>query len=1238
VDNAAELAPFVPRLLLSRREDAPRRWQIEGTMVLVDISGFTSLSEQLAARGRAGTEDLVQTLTRIFTLLLSATDDGGDVVKFAGDALLVLYEGAEHERRACHAAHAMQRMLGLVGNLRLGGARARLRMSVGVHTGHFDMLLTGGTHQNLVVAGPEMTELMRLQDAAVAGETLVSPATAVALAAGALAGGHDGGRMLRRAPHVEQTGGLTRAPRVRPDKIRRYLPEAFAQRPDLLLGDSEHRSAAIAFVQVSDLNRRLGGDVLGVVDRLTAVVERACREHGVTLLDADMAKDGFRYFMTAGAPIAEEDPEGRLGRALVEIVSAGDELPVRAGLTSGRVFGGAVGPGFRRTYTVMGDTTNLAARLTAKAQQGTVLAQRRVLERARTHFATAHVDAVAVKGKREPIPVVRIDAATGRRPSTLSDVGFVGREYELTAIAAEFASVRAGAGAAVELVGEAGAGKSRLAREALSRLGLPVLAVYGDPVGASIPYQALRMLLRPLLGIPLDTGSGAAGAELTARVVDELPQLGDWLPLLAPMAGADVAPTKAVAGLDERFRVARAQAALAELLAELVAEPTALMLDDAQWLDQSSADALRACFAELHRRPWAVLATRRSDAPGAALFGPAIAVASFGADAARRLVAEGAGRPLRPAQIEAIVRRGDGNAHFLLELAAGGAVGELPDSVEEVVAGRMDALDAFDRDVLRQAAVLGTRFHRELYAEATGDRALANGQPPPGLDAFVALHGDGTLTFRREVYRDVAYGQLSFRRRRELHRRALQAIESRAELVDAPLAAMALHAFEAGLWEPAYRHSRRAGEHAAAANATEEAVGFCRQALRAAARCDAPVEEISAVQELLADSARLAGHVDDCLSGYRSAARNADPASAARIAGKMAQALREHGRYDAALRAIGRARRQLAMAAEPHLTLAVNLDIGEAGIRHLQGRSAQARRLAEAVLLLTNEGDPADDELAAVRAHAMFLWDLVTVDLDGPAAARYRDAPLKTFMRLGDAYHESAVANNLGVISYWSGEWAAAVEHYLRAESASNRAGDVAGAAFELANVGEILVLQRRVLDAIEVLSRALRTFEATGHAFGVAFCHGQLGACQLARGDFEEAERLLGASIAGFRAIGMESQALDVRTRIVELHLARGAAAAGEEVDSIVADVSRDGSAAVLGPRALRLQATAFAARGLAGEAEASLRRSVEDARSLGLDYERALSLRALGELSGDAGAREQASAVLRRLGVSGA
>src|SRR4051812_811362 len=104
-------APYLPRLVrawAAEADSAPSR-VIDGSLVSVDISGFTALSEQLQARGRAGAEELVLVLSGVFELLIGVAGRlGGDVLKFRGDALLVLFDGPGHEVRAARAASDMQ--------------------------------------------------------------------------------------------------------------------------------------------------------------------------------------------------------------------------------------------------------------------------------------------------------------------------------------------------------------------------------------------------------------------------------------------------------------------------------------------------------------------------------------------------------------------------------------------------------------------------------------------------------------------------------------------------------------------------------------------------------------------------------------------------------------------------------------------------------------------------------------------------------------------------------------------------------------------------------------------------------------------------------------------------------------------------------------------------------------------------------------------------------------------------
>src|ERR1044071_6916502 len=112
--NTAELVPFVPRLTLEWLKKSPElRWlEVEGTLAFIDISGFTAMSEKLSSSGRAGAEEVTEVMNATFSALLEvAYAEGGGLLKFGGDALLLLYEEAGHAARAAQAAFDMRRTL-----------------------------------------------------------------------------------------------------------------------------------------------------------------------------------------------------------------------------------------------------------------------------------------------------------------------------------------------------------------------------------------------------------------------------------------------------------------------------------------------------------------------------------------------------------------------------------------------------------------------------------------------------------------------------------------------------------------------------------------------------------------------------------------------------------------------------------------------------------------------------------------------------------------------------------------------------------------------------------------------------------------------------------------------------------------------------------------------------------------------------------------------------------------------
>jgi class 3 adenylate cyclase len=179
------LLPFLPRLTIdwARRDGAPSWQLVDGSLLFVDISGFTKMSERLARHGRLGAEEVTDAVEACFGALLAlAYAAGGSLLKFGGDALLILFAGPEHETRAATSAIAMQERLGHVGEIDTSAGRVKLRMSAGVHSGTFGCFLVGESHRELVLAGLDVSTVVEMEGTASAGQIVVSAATAAAIA------------------------------------------------------------------------------------------------------------------------------------------------------------------------------------------------------------------------------------------------------------------------------------------------------------------------------------------------------------------------------------------------------------------------------------------------------------------------------------------------------------------------------------------------------------------------------------------------------------------------------------------------------------------------------------------------------------------------------------------------------------------------------------------------------------------------------------------------------------------------------------------------------------------------------------------------------------------------------------------------------------------------------------------------------------------------------------------------
>jgi class 3 adenylate cyclase len=236
------LQPYLPRLVLDWPRSTPDVLgrELEGSTVFVDVSGFTKMSERLARQGKVGAEEVSDVIGDTFgALLAEAYACGGSLIKFGGDALLLFFQGDGHAHRAVAAAHGMRSELRRIGTFSTTAGKVTLRMSVGAHAGVFHFFLVGGSHRELIVAGPAATETIAMEGAASAGQILISPALASALPRANVGRPLGPGFLLAGRPSEPERREIDRAPAT--IELARFVPVGLRETLEQAGVEPEHR-------------------------------------------------------------------------------------------------------------------------------------------------------------------------------------------------------------------------------------------------------------------------------------------------------------------------------------------------------------------------------------------------------------------------------------------------------------------------------------------------------------------------------------------------------------------------------------------------------------------------------------------------------------------------------------------------------------------------------------------------------------------------------------------------------------------------------------------------------------------------------------------------------------------------------------------------------------------------------------------------------------------------------------
>ena len=1247
MSSADRLRPYVAGIAVDWLSSMPdvRHRSIGGSLAFVDISGFTTLTERLAAKGKVGAEEMSDLLNDSFaTLLKVAYGYGASLVKWGGDAVLLLYEDDDHAAQACRAAFEMQRTMRHIGRLRTSVGVVQLKMSVGISSGRFDFFLVGERHRELLVAGPAATETAIMEQVAEAGEVVVSAATAALLPSGCLGSAKEPGWLLGTAPPADPRSRWW--PPAQPDHVAACLDPTLREHLLTEVGDSEHRQVAVGFVEVSGVDGLLEqqgpGATAGALHELMQVVQDACAHHRVTFWETDISKDGFKVLLIAGAPKTsghDEDGMLRAARAILDSYSAPDRL--RIGVNTGRVFNGGFGPPFRRTWSVKGDAVNLAARVMAKAEQGQLLATETLLRRIPSRVDADLVPPFMVKGKR-----LQVHAAVVHRISSdhAVDTGragaFVGRRKEMDTLLEAVRLAARGHGGGIVVTGDPGVGKSRLVDHALNRIdeATTVLRGFGDDYESATSYFAVRRLVRAAIGQSVDASDAVVAAALRQKVASRCPELESMLPLLAVPFGVDLPDTQESAAVQEQFRRPRTMSLVVDFLSMVLNKPTVMLVDDVQVADDSSVELLGRLARCAADRPWVVvLVDREVRGSISGIEGVrTLAVQPLSAEDARALVLDTPGAELlAPHVLRGVVERGEGNPLFLHELTLAVVAAdsdELPSSLEDLLAAQIDDLAPSARRLLRSVSVLGSRFDEALAVEVLG-------QPPTPeqwsmLDHFLARHADGSRRFRTRLARDAAYEGLPYRRRVELHDHAATALQNRVNEDDDQAEALSFHCLAAQRYGDAGVYSAVAAERARRVYANAEALVFLHRAREALRHLPAtPPTEIAKAEEAIGDANVRLADLTSAMEAYRQARKHApreDPLLRGRIGMSIGFTAEDAGAVSQAARWFTLARKDLGLTRGADRQAALALEgrswVALAYMKHAAGRHAEVSEYCQRAIEIAEPAGALD-----VVGSALHVLDLSDVYAGRQGDEDRVRRALALFEQSGNLPRQAEAWNHLGIRAYFAADWNLARERYQQARAIYLRCGDEWGATYASANIAEILVDQGRLAEAEPLAREALRVLRTSATPTQVGFVAALLGRICARSSRHIEALALYDEALVAYAAKDERSELAETQMRIAESYLMQGQAKAAlhwlERTEAVAPDASHE-------PAFRRLSGVALVQLGDLASGLDGLRAAVEEARLRDSAHEFALSAATLMD-AGDDSHGQEGRRILEDLGI---
>jgi len=677
------------------------------------------------------------------------------------------------------------------------------------------------------------------------------------------------------------------------ENIQRYLPQGLTEKilnqKEKLEG--ERRQVTVMFCDMAGYTsfaEKLGPEeAYRVMDKIYEILIHSVHDLEGTV--NEMTGDGIMALF--GAPIALEDAPQRALRAAISIhrdmasFSAQKKgigpIKMRIGVHSGPVVVGTLGNNLRVEFKAVGNTVNLASRMEELAEAGSTYVTEETFKQTRELFRFQTVGKKSVKGKKESILVYKVISAKKDvyRPRLGAErmiySKMVGRNKEIDRLELQVMKVINGEGSVVNIIGEAGIGKSRLVAELKKHQVIKRTRLFEGraiSIGRNLNFHPIIDVLKQWARIREDDGEAMALGRLEAAVRSLYPEgFADVLPFVATLMGMKLSGKNAerVRGIEGEPLEKLILKNLRELLSKATQQtPLVLVFEDLHWADTSSIELMESIFrlAEKHRilfinvfRPGhketgeRIVETVKERLP---VYYVEILLQPLDESKSEALITNMLNiGEIRHAIIGEIARRTGGNPFFMEEVVRSlidhraiilkngtfqvtkkiGAVA-IPNTINDVLMARIDRLEDESRKLIKIASVIGRNFFYRILSEVAGTVEDMEGKLSYLKQAeFIRERkrmDEVEFLFKHALTQEAAYESILPQKRKELHLKVANSIEKVfSRRLHEFYGMLAYHYSKAENIEKAEEYLINAGEEALKSSASNEALHYYQEAL-----------------------------------------------------------------------------------------------------------------------------------------------------------------------------------------------------------------------------------------------------------------------------------------------------------------------------------------------------------------------------------------------------------------------